>query len=106
MTLLYHFYSFNFYITKKFIARDRENEKACECKICLCIDCSCTNTKNSNSKRFPEPIKLILREWFLKNPYPAKCEINYIMLKTGLSNTQVNHWFKHERSRSVRKLRL
>ena len=48
---------------------------------------------------FKEKSRVILRQWYTKNPYPSPREKRQLAEQTGLTTTQVSNWFKNRRQR-------
>eukprot|EP00800_Vazella_pourtalesii_P011397 TRINITY_DN2744_c0_g1_i1.p1 TRINITY_DN2744_c0_g1~~TRINITY_DN2744_c0_g1_i1.p1 ORF type:complete len:201 (+),score=30.30 TRINITY_DN2744_c0_g1_i1:88-690(+) len=48
---------------------------------------------------FKEKSRGLLRDWYLKNPYPSPREKRELADLTGLTTTQVSNWFKNRRQR-------
>lgn len=48
---------------------------------------------------FKEKSRVVLRQWYLKNPYPSPREKRQLAEQTGLTTTQVSNWFKNRRQR-------
>ena len=48
---------------------------------------------------FKEKSRVVLRQWYAQNPYPAPREKRQLAEQTGLTTTQVSNWFKNRRQR-------
>ena len=48
---------------------------------------------------FKEKSRVVLRQWYTKNPYPSPREKRQLAEQTGLTTTQVSNWFKNRRQR-------
>ncbi|XP_066934951.1 homeobox protein six1-like [Clytia hemisphaerica] len=48
---------------------------------------------------FKEKSRVVLRDWYARNPYPSPREKKELSEGTGLSTTQVSNWFKNRRQR-------
>ncbi|XP_034025109.1 SIX homeobox 9 [Thalassophryne amazonica] len=48
---------------------------------------------------FKEKSRMILRQWYHRNPYPSTLEKRELAAATGLTTTQVSNWFKNRRQR-------
>ncbi|XP_058016724.1 homeobox protein SIX6-like [Ahaetulla prasina] len=60
-----------------------------------------TSAQNGKQKanRIKEKIQKLLREWYLKDPYPNPSQKRHLAQTTGLTPTQVGNWFKNRRQR-------
>lgn len=78
-----------------FIVKENGNKKLQSMKY---------NRKRTN---YPKSITRVLKSWLSKNldhPYPDEVEKKYLILKTGLGNTQISNWFINARRRILPKL--
>ncbi|KAM4589792.1 SIX homeobox 9 [Fundulus diaphanus] len=48
---------------------------------------------------FKEKSRSMLRQWYLRKPYPSSQEKRELAAATGLTSTQVSNWFKNRRQR-------
>jgi hypothetical protein len=58
-------------------------------------------------KRYPFNVKAILAQWFYQHveyPFPTSNDLEYLKLRTCLSNEQIQNFFSNKRTRCKNKI--
>ena len=58
--------------------------------------------ETTKTSRYPDEIRLYLKEKYSKNRYPEQGEIEVIMHKTGLNKKQIKNWYSDQRKLAVK----